>query len=198
MIASMMVKRGIHSMWDTMSQDTFDVDSFMKSAADDQVWDNTSELGVGETLVGKKAISEWFHKWQKEMPKRKITVKKTGESATINGFKTEKIQVFAGRELIEDHWVTQDADLKEAEKVMDWAAQGFSKEFRSEMKEGQEIYKKLKPYGFPIVIKDYSITYGLKPMDVMEVKKIERRELKDDTFSPPSGYVRITPQPSKK
>ena len=75
MIASMMVKRAMHSMWDTMSQDTFDVDSFMKSSADDQVWDNTSELGVGETLVGKKAISEWFHRWQKEIPKRKLVVK---------------------------------------------------------------------------------------------------------------------------
>jgi hypothetical protein len=75
MIASMMVKRAIHSMWDTMSQDTFDVDSFMKSSADDQVWDNTSELGVGETIIGKKAISEWFHRWQKEIPKRKLVVK---------------------------------------------------------------------------------------------------------------------------
>lgn len=75
MIASMMVKRAMHSMWDTMSQDTFDVDSFMKSSADDQVWDNTSELGVGETLIGKKAISEWFHRWQKEIPKRKLVVK---------------------------------------------------------------------------------------------------------------------------
>jgi hypothetical protein len=152
-------------------------------------------------------LSQWekdvAEQLKKEIPgikpeERKITVKKTGESATINGFKTEKIQVFAGGELIEDHWVTRDADLKDVEKVMDWAAQGFSKEFRSEMKEGQEIYTKLKPYGFPIQIKDYSITYGLKPIDVMEVKRIERKELKDDTFSPPSGYVRITPQPSKK
>lgn len=75
MIESWIVKRIIQSVWDTMSQDTFDVDAFMKGAADDQVWDSTSELGVGETLVGKKAISEWFHKWQKEMPKRKFTVK---------------------------------------------------------------------------------------------------------------------------
>ena len=75
MIESMMVKRVIRSVWDTMSQDTFDVDSFMKTADDDQVWDSTSELGVGETLIGKKAISEWFHRWQKEFPKRKFVVK---------------------------------------------------------------------------------------------------------------------------
>ncbi len=152
-------------------------------------------------------LSQWekevAEQLRKEIPgikpeERKIAVKKTGESATINGFKTEKIQVFADGEVIEEHWVTQDIDLKEVGKVMDWAAQGFSKEFRSEMKEGQEIYKKLKPYGFPILIKDYSITYGLRPIEVMEVKKIERRELKGDTFSPPSGYVRIIPKPPKK
>lgn len=152
-------------------------------------------------------LSQWekevAEQLKKEIPgikpeERKISVKRTGEAATINGFKTEKIQVFADGELIEEHWVTQDIDLREVGKVMDWVAQGFSKEFRSEMKEGQEIYTKLKPYGFPILIKDYAITYGLRPIDIVEVKKIEKRELKDDTFSPPSGYVRITPQPSKK
>ncbi len=75
MIASWIAKRIVRSAWDTMSQDDFDVDSFMRTAADDQVWDSTSELGVGETLRGKKAITEWFHKWKKEFPRRKFAVK---------------------------------------------------------------------------------------------------------------------------
>jgi hypothetical protein len=129
---------------------------------------------------------------------RKITAKKTGEKAEINGFQTEKVQVFADGELIEEHWVSREIETGEVEKVMEKVARGFSKEFRSEMKEGEEIYKKLKPYGFSILVKDYTIAYGLRPIDIVEVKKIEKRELKDDSFLPPAGYVRITPKPTKK
>ncbi|MGZ3538747.1 MAG: hypothetical protein ACXVAB_12035, partial [Thermodesulfobacteriota bacterium] len=75
---------------------------------------------------------------------------------------------------------------------------GFSKDFRVEMKEGREIYEKLKPYGFPILVKDHAITHGLKAIDRVEVKKIEKKELKDDVFLPPAGYQKIVPEPSKK
>jgi hypothetical protein len=152
-----------------------------------------------------------FSQWEKEVAKRlkgkapvtkpkarKILVRKTGETAIINGFRTEKIQILADGELIEENWVTRDVNMEEIGKVMDRIAQGFSKEFRSEMKEGREIYEKLKLYGFPILIKDYTITYGLKAIDVLEVKKIERKELKDEVFSPPSGYERIITELPKK
>jgi hypothetical protein len=66
------------------------------------------------------------------------------------------------------------------------------------MKEGREIYDKLKAFGFPILVKDYTITYGLKAMDVLEVKKMEKRELMDEIFLPPGGYQKIVPEPSKK
>ena len=81
---------------------------------------------------------------------------------------------------------------------MDRVAQGFSKDFRLEMKEGREIYEKLKPYGFPILIKDYTMTHGLGGIDRVEVKKIEKRELKEEVFLPPAGYQKIVPEPSKK
>ena len=129
---------------------------------------------------------------------RKILVRKTGEKATINGFRTEKIEILADGELIEENWVTRDVDMEEIGKVMERVAQGFSKDFRSEMKEGREIYEKLKPHGFPILIKDYTITYGLKGSDVLEVKKIERKELKDEIFLPPPDYQRIIPEKPKK
>jgi hypothetical protein len=48
------------------------------------------------------------------------------------------------------------------------------------------------------LIRDYAITYGLKSIDVLEVKKIEKRELKDEFFSPPEGYRRVIPEPPKK
>ena len=159
----------------------------------------------------KQYVEIRFSQWEKEVSERlkksapdtkaksrKILVKKTGETAIINGFQTEKVEIFADGKLVEENWVTRDVEMKEIEKVMDRVAQGFSKEFRSEMKEGREIYEKLKPYGFPILIKDYSMTHGLGGIDALEVKKLEKKELKDEVFLPPSGYQRIMPEPSKK
>jgi len=161
--------------------------------------------------LSKHYVEVKFSQWEKEVaerlkksvpgtqPKsRKIVIKKTGETPTLNGFGTEKVQIFADGELIEENWVTRDISLKEVEKVMDKVALGFSKEFKTEMKEGREIYEKLKAFGFPILIKDYSITEGLGGVDVLEVKKIEKRELKDEVFLPPKGYQRILPDSSKK
>ena len=152
-------------------------------------------------------VSQWEREVAKQLKKefpgikpkeRKIVVRKTGRTAVINGFQTEQIEIFADDELIEENWVTCDVELKEIEPVMDRVAQGFSKDFRVEMKEGREIYEKLKPYGFPILVKDHTITYGLKAIDRVEVKKIEKKELKDDAFLPPAGYQKIVPEPSKK
>jgi hypothetical protein len=159
----------------------------------------------------KSYVEMKFSQWEKEVAKRlkseapvikpkarKILVRKTGETAIINGFRTEKIQILADGELIEENWVTRDVGMEEIGKVMERVAQGFSKDFRYEMKEGREIYEKLKPYGFPILIKDYTITYGLKASDVLEVKKIERKELKDEIFLPAPNYQRIIPEKPKK
>jgi len=152
-------------------------------------------------------LSQWERevakRLKKEFPRikpkeRKIAVRKTGRTAVINGFQTEQIEVLADDELIEENWVTRDVEMKEIEKVMDRVAQGFSKDFRLGMKEGREIYEKLKPYGFPILIKDHAVTYGLGAIDRVEVKKIEKRELKDDVFLPPADYQKIIPEPSKK
>jgi len=42
------------------------------------------------------------------------------------------------------------------------------------------------------------MTYGLGTTDRVEVKKIEKKKLKDEIFLPPSDYKRIIPQPEKK
>ena len=130
--------------------------------------------------------------------KREIVVRKTGKKAVINGFQTEQVEILAGGELIEENWVTRDVEMKEIEQVMDRVAQVFSKDLRLEMKEGREIHEKLKPFGFPVLIKDYTMTYGLGAIDRVEVKKMEKKELKEEVFLPPSGYQKIVPEPSKK
>ena len=142
-------------------------------------------------------------KLKKESPgvkpkKREIIVKKTGKKAVINGFQTEQVEILAGGELIEENWVTRDVDMKEIEQVMDRVARVFSKDLGHEMKEGREIHEKLKPFGFPVLVKDYTMTYGLGGIDRVEVKKIEKKELKDEVFLPPAGYQRIIPEPAKK
>ena len=159
----------------------------------------------------KRYVQTPFSQWEKEVaerlkkenpgvtPKaRKIVVKSSGETVTINGFQTEKIQIFADGELIEEDWVTRDLEISEVEKVMEKVAQGFSEGFRVEMKEGREIYEKLRPYGFPILVKDYTTAYGMGAIEVLEVKKMERKELGDEVFLPPAGYQRITPERPKK
>lgn len=159
----------------------------------------------------KSYIEVELSKWEREIARRlkeqspgvkpkerKTAVRRTGRTAVINGFQTEQIEILADNELIEENWVTRNDETKEIEKVMDLVAQGFSKDFRLEMKEGREIYEKLKPYGFPILIKDYTMTYGLGTIDRVEVKKMEKKELKEEIFLPPAGYQKIVPEPSKK
>jgi ketosteroid isomerase-like protein len=75
MIASMLVKRMVRSAMTMMNQDDFDADALLAIWADDAVWDGTSELGVGETIKGKKAIGDWFRRWKEEFPKRTFEVK---------------------------------------------------------------------------------------------------------------------------
>ena len=159
----------------------------------------------------KSYVDVRFSQWEKEItqrlkkstpevkPKaRKITVRKTGETATLSGFSTVKVEVWADGKLIEENWMTRDIEMKDVERVMEKVATRFSKEFKSEMKEGREIYGKLKPYGFPILVKDYTMSYGLGAIEVLEVKKFERKDLNEEVFSAPKGYRRIFPEPMRK
>jgi hypothetical protein len=152
-------------------------------------------------------LSQWerdvAERLKKESPTvkpkaRKIVVRKTGKTAVIHGFQTEQVEILAGGELIEENWVTRDVEMKEIEQVMDRVTQVFSKDLQYEMMEGREIYEKLKPYGFPVLIKDYTMTYGLGAIDRVEVKKIEKKALKREVFLPPPGYQEIVPEPSEK
>jgi hypothetical protein len=154
----------------------------------------------------KSYVEVKLSQWEKEMARRlkqefpgvkpkerKIVVRRTGQKAVMNGFQTEQIEILAGGELLEENWVTRSKETEEIEKVMDRVAHGFSKDFRLGTKEGREIYEKLKPYGFPILIKDYTMTHGLAAIDRVEVKKMEERELRDEIFLPPAGYQKMVP-----
>jgi ketosteroid isomerase-like protein len=74
-MASRMGKKKAQEAWATMSQSHIDTDALLKDWADDAVWDGTSELSVGQTIRGKKAIADWFQRWEQEFPKRKLAEK---------------------------------------------------------------------------------------------------------------------------
>jgi hypothetical protein len=152
-----------------------------------------------------------FSEWEKEITERlkrsapevkskarKITVRETGETATLSGFSTRKVEVLADGNLIEENWITRDVEMKEVAKVMEKVAKGFSRELKSEMKEGREVYEKLKPYGFPILVKDYTMSYGLGAIEVLEVIKFEKKDLGEEVFAAPKDYKRIVPEPTRK
>ena len=152
-----------------------------------------------------------FSQWEKEVARllkmessgvksktRKIVVKRTEEKVIVNGFHTEKIDIVADGELIEENWVTRDVNLADVEKLMERVARSFSKDFGVEMKEGREIYEKLKPYGFPVLVRDYSMTVTRAPIDRLEVTRIERVDLKEDVFLPPNLYQQTNPSDSQK
>lgn len=75
MIASMIVKRIIRKGFLKMNEDDFDVDAMLAWGREDSIWDCTSDLGMGETLKGKEAITDWWRRWKEEFPKRKFEVK---------------------------------------------------------------------------------------------------------------------------
>ena len=74
-IASMVMKRAAQSQFDMMSQDHIDTDALLKGWADDCSYDFPSDFGVGETVKGKKAVADWFCRWEKEVPKREFEMK---------------------------------------------------------------------------------------------------------------------------
>ena len=74
-IPSMVTKRRVRSAYAMSSQDHVDTDALLKTWADDGVWDSPSELGVGQTIKGKKAVADWYKKWEEEFPQRKLVPK---------------------------------------------------------------------------------------------------------------------------
>jgi ketosteroid isomerase-like protein len=58
-----------------MSAEHIDPDALVKDWTDDVVWVSASELGPGELIRGKKAIVDWFKRWEEEFPQRKLVPK---------------------------------------------------------------------------------------------------------------------------
>lgn len=75
MIASMIFKRILMSNLRKLEEDNLNVDAILAGYHDDIIWDTSSEISVGQTIKGKKAIAEWLTRWKEEYPKSKYEVK---------------------------------------------------------------------------------------------------------------------------
>jgi len=73
MIASWLMKRMVSSSVDKAFQG--DAESAFARMAEDAVYDIPLDISAGETVRGKKAIIDWFHRWYEQFPKRKLIMK---------------------------------------------------------------------------------------------------------------------------
>ncbi len=82
-IASMVAKKKVRWAWAMMSQSHVDTDALLKDWAEDAVWDTPSDFSVGQTIQGKKAIADWFQRWEQEFPQRKLVEKNVCMKSTF-------------------------------------------------------------------------------------------------------------------
>lgn len=149
--------------------------------------------------LSKTYITYPFSKWEKEVSqrikgqkateRREIRVEPTGEERTINNFGTRQIHVFIDGVLFQNIWLTRDVDLEGMLKAMENGLGRLSGLPKAEMEEREEIYTKVKEWGFPILIIEYREAFGKTLEEVTEVNRIESRNLDGELFTPPKSYV---------
>lgn len=152
--------------------------------------------------VSKTYIEYPFSTWEKQVSqkmesqrnadKREIRVQSTGAEKVINGFKTRQIQVFIDGVLFQDNWVTQDVDLEDMLAAIKKGAGRLGGLSKAQVEETEEIYHKIKEWGFPILTTEYHQFYGKSLKEVTEVKRIETGRLNSHLFTRPRGYTQRT------
>ena len=148
---------------------------------------------------GSKSYVEYpFSLWEKQVSqkidsrtrqKREIRVEPTGAEKNINGFMTRQIQIFIDGVLFQDTWVTQDVDLGEMLETIKEVSR-LSSSSKADVKEKEEIYHKIKKWGFPIFTTEYRRFSGKILTEITEVKGIETRNLSTDLFTPPREFIK--------
>ncbi|BEQ16829.1 DUF4412 domain-containing protein [Desulfoferula mesophila] len=125
-------------------------------------------------------------------PPDKVEVKKTGESAKIAGYQSQKYQVYVDGKLRQEVWMASapgfkgQVDLTKMTKLAQAmnpqsAAPGSSWRNSPEM-------TKLMSAGMPMKMVEYSRG---GPMTVMTVTSVEQKKLPASTFQPPAGWKQV-------
>jgi hypothetical protein len=128
---------------------------------------------------------------QKGHEKREIRIEPTGAEKEINGFETTGIRVFIDETLFQDTWVTRDVNLEDMLETMEEVSR-LSGSSKADVREKEEIYRKIKEWGFPILTTEYRRYAGKTLQEITEVLSIETRRLDSSLFAPPQGYTKRT------
>lgn len=135
----------------------------------------------------------------KPAPRLKYTVKNTGQTTRIAGYLATKYQVYRGKDLDEEVWISQDLE-KEIKKDLDYkrferlyreleraleAAFGPLSTTEVEMDDTTER-DRLYEQGWEMKGIDHSIG------EVTEVIKVEKKEIPDREFQIPLGYKKVS------
>ncbi len=148
--------------------------------------------------ASKSYVEYPFSLWEKQVSqkieprnrqKREIRVEPTGAEKHVNGFMTRQIQIFIDGVLFQDTWVTQDVDLEEMLETIKEVSR-LSSSSKADVKEKEEIYQRIKKWGFPIFTTEYRRFSGKTLTEITEVKGIKTRNLGSDVFTPPRGYIK--------
>jgi hypothetical protein len=138
--------------------------------------------------VWEKRVSQDMATKQKAQ-KKEIRIEATGAEKVINGFQTRQIQVFMDDFLFQDNWVTQEVNLEEMLETIKKGVGRLSGFSKTEIKEKEEIYRKINEWGFPILTTEYRQVYGKTLKEITKVARIEARRLNGNLFTPPKGYT---------
>ncbi len=134
---------------------------------------------------------------QSAAPRAPITLEKTGETATHNGYPCVRYDVIRGGRAIRELWVTDWDNVEGAEEVVK-VFQDMA-EFMSGMLEalpqmggrGPVVEENMFEYmnrldGFPVVTRELSS--GGEVTSESELRSVERQSLDPAVFEPPAGY----------
>ena len=122
-------------------------------------------------------------------PAPEVTVKNTGESATINGLKTNKYEIWVDGHLIEEQWVApaidlaQELDIKKLQRMNSVFAQASGENSYESDPAVQELWSK----GYPVKTVQHLNGETL----VREVVLAHKELLSASLFAVPEGYQRV-------
>jgi hypothetical protein len=131
---------------------------------------------------------------------RKVTLKKTDESASIAGYNSKKYEIYENGKLQSEYWVSndpvfyQEIDLDKMSKLMS-DLKGMSQNVggsASISDDEYKIFKEINEGGYTM-----KAVYHSPDSDkvfVEEIVSVKKQDIPQSEFQPPAGYEKITYQ----
>ncbi|MCF8043899.1 MAG: DUF4412 domain-containing protein [Desulfarculaceae bacterium] len=159
----------------------------MRDQAMNQMQEQLKQLPPEQQAMAKKAMKESMG--QKDGPRPKVEVKKTGQSAVIAGFKSIKYEIWADGQLREEQWIApaiataKELDTKKMKEMMGVFAQAGGESTYETDPAVQDLWSK----GYPVKV----INHLDGETMVREVVQAQKKDLPSGLFAAPKGYRRV-------